>query len=477
MRKHVVLWTGRSLRERADWTRVADARAAEKNNELAAELQSLAKERSLLAERLEAGASQGGPLTMSSAALGQLDIERFRMLMTSSEFVKPSRIGRLRQDAATAKLPLSICRQKELAAFQVYCRQEPQMPEWAQHMAVFREHLGNAAVQILDDAGEAHTWKVLYIVQKPEAYVALCRMTPVETYEEEPLADMSLWAASHSHQRVWKMNFGIFESAADVPERPVAEVWVIPDAHYLADATVGSRMPATPLRLFLECYPRPVPAEPVATQAKKDKSYEDALATLPWLQHLEKREWMTDEYDPRVVASPATSSWTPGVGGDPSAKENDEQVEEEILFEAVHLVEKAKAALASEDGAHREDFGTIFRKVDAGKTSETFDAAQAVARNDLAKAFCRRRGVHHTFRASYSVGHTPADVGVLIRAWTHKMQWYFNLELDHPRGAGLEFGPAMHEAYCEPTDFTALANAGPPKRLLDRIREVRQLFH
>ena len=57
-----------------------------------------------------------------------------------------------------------------------------------------------------------------------------------------------------------------------------------------------------------------------------------------------------------------------------------------------------------------------------------------------------------------------------------KCNGIFNFELAHPKGAGLFFGAAVHAEYGEPTELTDLANAGPPKRLMDRIMQLRIIF-
>ena len=325
--------------------------------------------------------------------------------------------------------------------------------------------------RLFDEAGAEQTWKILYIVQSPE-YLAICRMVEVPTDEPAPVGESILEIAdgSHGHGRTWKLNFGKFESAASMPERDIGDVWVLPQVLCTGGSGAKSMRLSTPLRTFLETLPEAKPAANPEKKARtsKNDSFEDALAKLPWLQHLEKGEW-----DASCDIAAASSS-REQLGA--LAMGESVELEEETVFAAVELMEKARVALAAEPGAHREDFGTRIRKVGAGSSIESYDAAQAVARNELARGFCIRRATQSTFRASYNLDTTPEEVGVLIRGWIHKMQWFFNLELSHPLCEKLVFGPAVHLEYQEPIEFTALANATPKKRTMDRIVQIRGLL-
>ena len=282
--------------------------------------------------------------------------------------------------------------------------------------------------RLFDEAGAEQTWKILYIVQAP-GYLAICRMVEVHIDEPAPVGEPILEIAdgSQGHGRTWNLNFGKFESAASMPERDIGDLWVIPQVWCTGGSGGKSMRLSIPLRSFLEALPEP--KQHAANPEKKARAsntykFEAALATLPWPHHVEKEEWDAS----CDIAAASSSTVQPGV----LAMGDSEELEEETVFAAVELMAKARAALAAEPGAHREDFGTRSRKVGAGSSTESYDAAQTVVRNELAGSFCIRRATQSTIRASYNMDTTPEEVGVLIRGRIHKMQLFFNLELPHP---------------------------------------------
>ena len=141
---------------------------------------------------------------------------------------------------------------------------------------------------------------------------------------------------------------------------------------------------------------------------------------------------------------------------------------------AVASMETDRVAMTHEPGSRLDDFGTRMRKKVDPK-AESFDAAQAVARNELALDFCKRRGVQSTFRAAYS-RHTAEVVGVLVRGWCRKMQIYFDLEITSPEGTKLVFGDGHHSAFHEATEFSELAESNPGNEVMRRVRQIRAIF-
>ena len=131
MARHGVLWAGRTLREQASWTHLAERVADERTIGLAEELKSLREERELLVARLEEGAHGDGPVTMSSASLDEQDIVAIKKLTTSSSFRARARIEALRLAAMRTPVPLSAQRLRDLAQFVVWSPPQVAMPPWA----------------------------------------------------------------------------------------------------------------------------------------------------------------------------------------------------------------------------------------------------------------------------------------------------------------------------------------------------------
>ena len=202
--------------------------------------------------------------------------------------------------------------------------------------------------------------------------------------------------------------------------------------------------------------------------AKKvaDAHQEQLELEFPWLQHLDDKLGFVGDLD-RTGAQGS---------GDRLRTEEPLAIDDDLVFEAIKELEVAKALLASAPEASHADFGTKIRGGESQlrKSGEMVDAAQAMARNELALAFCRRRGVNSTFRCGFT--RHQASTGVLVRGWARKMQHYFNLELCSPQGADLVFDRSHHADYEESTEFKLLVATADRSFDIDRIEQIRALF-
>lgn len=91
-----------------------------------------------------------------------------------------------------------------------------------------------------------------------------------------------------------------------------------------------------------------------------------------------------------------------------------------------------------------------------------------------AQEWCARRGVQKSMRVNYAT-YGAEGCGILARAWCHKMQHFYNLELTDPAGPALAFHSGLVDAYVEPTEFTRLAD-GAAGALSVRVGLIRGLF-
>eukprot|EP00969_Alexandrium_andersonii_P094537 4176715-Alexandrium_andersonii.AAC.1 len=141
-------------------------------------------------------------------------------------------------------------------------------------------------------------------------------------------------------------------------------------------------------------------------------------------------------------------------------------------------LDEAKAALAKATTQSHDDFKAIVLGGPAhmAQHGKAYHSVCGVTRGGLAKDFCKRRGVQYTFRCSYAL-YGDAACGILARAWCHKMQHYFNLELASSEGEDLVFTSEHRNTYSEPTELQKLLAEGHPNpALLQRVEALRSLL-
>ena len=65
--------------------------------------------------------------------------------------------------------------------------------------------------------------------------------------------------------------------------------------------------------------------------------------------------------------------------------------------------------------------------------------------------------------------------GVLVRAWCHRMQYLFDLQIASPLGEKFVFTPEHLAAYNEPSEFARLVDAGVDGWTAERVNFIRHL--
>ena len=150
--------------------------------------------------------------------------------------------------------------------------------------------------------------------------------------------------------------------------------------------------------------------------------------------------------------------------------------EEEVVLGALADLEKARALVAEEGGLVEPDFVTRVR----GRTRPTeteaagSHALQAMARTDLGRSFCERRGLPSTFKCTL-LTHGERHAGMFCRAWCHCMQHFFDAELTSVECEALVFTREVVDAYQEPTELRELAGRKLKKLSDDALCKVRAL--
>ena len=147
------------------------------------------------------------------------------------------------------------------------------------------------------------------------------------------------------------------------------------------------------------------------------------------------------------------------------------------MFACLEEVEKSRrmAALA----AHAATVGTYFVARKRGgvsqqlKTGELNHGIQGACSNDYSTGWAKGRGLHVTFKATFSE-YGPELSAKLVRAWCHRMQYFYDLELAST-DADFAFTQDIIDGYVEPSELTELAAAAPDLKTMARIRQIRRI--
>ena len=151
-------------------------------------------------------------------------------------------------------------------------------------------------------------------------------------------------------------------------------------------------------------------------------------------------------------------------------------VDEDELIQALSDIDKARvleAGIAVERGT--TDFATSECHGDSNLTKgyAYHDAVQGKCTNGDSMQWCRDRKLHITYKATFTQ-HQEGPCRVLVRSWTHKMQWLYDYELAHG-GADFSFSPAVLALYQEPDELTRLFSTAKKAETKKRILAIRSI--
>ena len=160
-------------------------------------------------------------------------------------------------------------------------------------------------------------------------------------------------------------------------------------------------------------------------KAKVDAHLEEAISEFPWLAWLDEKEGYT-----------AAGGATPGEGSGGAKRGSEFEVdktEEETLLRGVCDLEKAKDAVG--DAIRPDDavFAPKVRTPGAGLA----DAIQGQTRAE-GLSWCAGRGLQQTFKVTTSV-HGLEAAQICVRAWAHRMQFFYEMELESDEGDALAY--------------------------------------
>ena len=199
--------------------------------------------------------------------------------------------------------------------------------------------------------------------------------------------------------------------------------------------------------------------------ADETNYHEQLIHEFPWLAHLD----ITEAFGPQgeTAAKKLRAS--------ASSERDDEPPSDELVWEAIADMEKARAAHVVDEPHEDMEFSC---KVRGGtrhfaRTGKANDALQASNNSDRGNTFCEGFHMSRTFKATFSE-HGEDASRVLCRAWAHRMQHFFELAQRAPDPATFEFTAGEVAEYCEPTELTRLAEtcARSTRERVNLIREI-----
>ena len=221
------------------------------------------------------------------------------------------------------------------------------------------------------------------------------------------------------------------------------------------------------LQEFLEMMPLPSDDQKSKPKQPRDAHKEEMIKTLPWLAILDEKEG----FEAKPTGSSSSMDTPPG--GKTDSDDEDTQT-----VEVMKAIDLARSALSKDPQPSFDDFYCSARIASGdrdGPQGLPF-ACLAQTRGDLAKEFCKRRSIPYTSQFIFSVCGSPTIAYTLGRSWCHRMQHFYNLELLSPDGPGLVFTESDFTNYNEPTELTRLSGQVLPRRVVQRIRDIRGLL-
>ena len=331
---------------------------------------------------------RGSALTMSSAALTDIDMETFVRLYEQDAFRATSNIATRRASIGLAPMPAALT-----AGPAPWQSRDPLMPAWATPLVRHRELLAGSALVIRRADHSLEFWKMVYMVKSPTLYLALCKLHETSEY-------MSCTAVQAPRDRTYSFtcNFVDCVTAADVVVNDTDQLQVLFRLSHNGGTHVSSDSYPVSLAWLLAGQEEDIPADSIVQErpASAAKTHDDLVAEMPWLQHLDAKHAFEDH-----LCGAASDSVT-GRPGDEQLPDIAD-LDEDINLAGLADLEKAHmAAIEDNTRAGCVDFVSRVRggesQIRAG--GEAVHAMQGQCCSKFATAWARRRGLQVTFKAS-----------------------------------------------------------------------------
>ena len=454
-KRSAAMWATLSIYEKHELLVKARARAGQKRKEAQATVAVLEERHKELLAKVEAEDEAIPVVQMSSAVLPVSALNRFESLCTDANFRNIQKVQSMRKDAISCPLPVGPTMMNALKSINVYQQPSPGMPAWATKVAYHRDDFKNTMFVHTFDA-ETTYWKFLYAIQSPSVYIAFSQATAIDIWMDstETPTVLNIDSISHTKYR-FEVNYADMKTGEDLIDVPIEEMKVITDVLSCGGIVAESTAFAIPLAEFLEDLPDDRgegQRHGVRKEQPKDAVFESMMVDFPWLASWESQAiGFTGSQQQSTEASSSTDA--SGQILLPTVEGEDEDTKEVFVQAAL---DRVRDALRTMPGATSANFNTtVLGGRDMMKRKGIpFDNVCGVARDDIGKSFCKRRGVPYTWRNSYSK-YGPHQPGILCRAWVHKMQWFLNEEQASERGIDTIFDASYFARYNEPSELLA----------------------
>ena len=485
---HGILYARQSLQVQQECSLRARHYREQRHRELDEEFQSLLAQLEVLQVREgdEAAAEDSPPIMMSAAGFTDEDLARYTSLVEDPEFASRKNLSLRRSLAVSCPPPLGKAELEQLSRHQVWTYKDPEQPSWVDRISRDREGFVDA-VLIVDDPEEEEEeyFKVLYAVKAPNRYLALCRLDQKSTTGDWHCEGDDIWkVAEHSRHCTFRCNFARVVTAADIGDVPLEYLKVMMVTRHDGGTKLTCISEPVDLDFLTGRDAGPLgddddmdeDEDEVAPKKKqkssKDKDYESLLHDLPWLVYLDQQLG----FDTRKKEKPLPE--------DPVqravAEANADPVPEDVLIATMSEMEKARSALAADLApAPGADFGTTLRGGVRAKTKKgkAPDAVQAVALNQASVDWCLARKLQQTLKGTFSEHDGQENCLVLVRCWSHKMQFFYDLENASEDGPAHVFTVTEINSYVEPAELKDLLDRTTKLKTLQWIAKIRGIPH
>ena len=407
--RHMAFWNQQTLEQQHHWEGRARERTEARRHLLALEWQVVSAELAKLDIEIDERKLKSTALTMKSAALDDGDLETFGSLWQLPGFRSRVRLAELRADVGSAPAHT----RPPAEGPPMWKRPEPTMPEWAKPLVQHRTTFCGSALMVLRANGSREWWKMVFAVQHPKFYLAMCQL---HLAPPPPEFDLAAERQPPHVTFAFTINFADCRSAADVIVGAGDQLFVLFRLVHEGGIRLTSDMDPLPIEFVLSGEgvaagnAEDVQVESAPT-GKKDHAFEKLVTTvLPWLAHLDDKQGLT-----AGLSAEAES-------GD--AAEVEVEIDEDKIWQGLQDLERARVAEATyESDLPSQDFVSAVR---GGKSMADPDAIlhamQGQCRGRAADAWARRHGAT-TFKATFSE-HGTSEAKIMTRAWCHRMQFF-----------------------------------------------------
>lgn len=410
MNTHSQAFKSHPFNVRFAYSRRALAAAQEKKIAIQKQRLALHAELQVALEESRSEASLRKPLTLSSSAWKQAELDHFQSLLEGSEF-SGSQVLQLREMAVVAPFRPGASLVSTLD--QQAIEQEESLavvPLWVQQIVRHRDFFSDCALAFQKDEQE-FVYKITFAIQQPLA-LWVSPMSLAEHY-----LDLTETGPSFQHwpRFDYQCNFGSNLNIMSVKDLDPEHIRVVAGLSYLADGTCSSVFIPRPLPEVLST----LPATPAKSASSSSSSSAEKKPPLEdWAEKL-LQSMATKHKSHKVVVA--------------DVLEHDREAfldGEEVLHDPDIMLQLAKVRQsfleAKEDRCLDFQVTILGGQWTAAHKGVAADAFSAAAKGNMAIQWCKRRAIPQSARYEISLYGQEA-AAAMARCWASKMQYMFNI--------------------------------------------------